>query len=73
MQISSVALGGLDSAEAQFNGAASKIAAAPASPDTVDLSSSAVSLLNAKDGYEANLKTLEVADDMTKQTLDLLG
>jgi flagellar basal body rod protein FlgC len=76
MQISSIAFGGLSAAESQFNTAASNIAAnssGAAAPDTVDLSSSAVALLTAKDSYAANLTALQVADDMAKQTIDIMA
>jgi len=72
MDISSVALGGIQSAETKFNRAAARVAQA-GTDDTVDLSTEAVNLLNAKDEFAANLKALEVGDDMTKQTLDMLG
>jgi flagellar hook protein FlgE len=76
MDISSIALGGLGAAQSQFNKAASSIAAnsAGAGPaDTVDLSSSAVALLSAKETYGANLATVKVADEMSQQTIDLIG
>ena len=76
MDISSIALGGLSSAESQFNKAASSIAgnspaAGPA--DTVDLSSSAVAMLAAKDAYAASLATVKAADEMSKQTIGIMA
>ncbi len=74
--ISSIALGGLQTAENQFNQAASAIAgnlSAAAPRDTVDLSDSAVALLSAKENYSANLLMVKVADDMAKQTIDVMG
>ena len=76
MDISSIALGGLGAAESQFNKAASGLAAysSGAGPaDTVNLSSSAVALLSAKEAYGANLATVKVADEMSQQTIDLMG
>jgi flagellar hook protein FlgE len=41
--------------------------------DTVDLSSSVVSLLEARDNFEANTKTVAVSDQMTQATLNMVG
>ena len=76
MDISSIALGGLRAAESQFNKAASGVAAnsSGAGPaDTVDLSSTAVALLSAKEDYGANLATVKVADEMSQQAIGLMG
>jgi flagellar basal body rod protein FlgC len=76
MDISAIALGGLDRAYTQFQNAANQIAgagAASAGPDAVDLSSAAVSMVAASDNFAANIATLKVADDMQKHTLDILA
>jgi flagellar hook-associated protein FlgK len=67
------ALQGLQSAESQFNTAASRIAqwpqtqtaptTAPAG-DTVDLSTEAVNLLQAKNDFDVNTKVIKIADQM---------
>jgi len=41
--------------------------------DTVNLSSEMVALLNSRDSFEANAKTVGVSDQMTKSTLDMVG
>ena len=70
-----------------FNATANRIAqtgstplgSPPASPpaantgDTVSLSSDAVSLLNSRDSFEANLKTAEVSDQTNQYALNMLG
>jgi hypothetical protein len=69
---------GLARAEASFNSAAEKINKSfvvdPQNPqDQVSLSDSVVALLNSKNDYEANLKSLKTGNEMTKRLLDALG
>ena len=78
-------LQGYARAEATVNTAAAQIAnypsaqlgnskTAPASSeDSVDLSSTAVSLLQGKNSAQANLATLHVADQMQQSLIDMLG
>lgn len=79
MNLSMIALQGLQQADTQLQSAATKIAsfgatsAAGANADTVDLSASVVSLLSGKDQYLANLDTLKVADEIQKSTLDMIA
>lgn len=67
MNISPVALSGLNQAEAKFDLAAAKIETGE------DLPADVVSLMSAKTGFELNLKVLKVADEMDRHTLDLLA
>jgi flagellar hook protein FlgE len=62
---------GLQRAEGQLN----QVAEAVASPqsDTVDLSAQAVALIQARNNFEANLKALQVDDEMTKTLLKSIG
>ena len=64
-------LDGLHAAQVRFESAAKRIAAPPS--DTTDLSGDAVALLESKNSFEANLKTLQVGDEMTKSTLNILA
>jgi flagellar basal body rod protein FlgG len=41
--------------------------------DTVSLSDNAVSLIEARNAYEVNLKSLSVVDDMNQKLLDVLA
>jgi flagellar hook protein FlgE len=71
-------LQGLASADANFNSAAEKINKSFATDphnaqDQVSLSDAMVALLNSKNDYEANLKSLKTSDEMTKRLLDVLG
>jgi hypothetical protein len=74
MDISSIALQGLGNAEARFTKAAVRISngGAGGPVDAVDLSTEAVNLLTAKDQFLANLKALEVGQDMAKHTVNVL-
>ena len=58
---------GLERAEGQLNQAAQAIATPQG--DSVDLSAQAVALIQAKNNFEANLKTLQIGDEMTKTLL----
>jgi hypothetical protein len=74
----SSALEGMSRAETQFNKAAGDIARAPVvSPsgggDVVDLSASAVALMESKNSFEANSKVFQVADQMSKDLLNVIG
>ncbi len=79
MDISAIALRGLDAAQADLDQAAGSIAratvpgsdAAPA--DTVDLSTAIVGLLTARQEFAANIKVLKTADEMERHALDLLA
>jgi len=77
MQITYTALGGLQQAEDQVNRTASQLARSPLftgpPQDEVSLSDAAVSLLEAHNSYDANLKSIKVADEMQKSALSLLG
>jgi flagellar hook protein FlgE len=78
MQIFSSALQGLNAAETQLDQTASRISRAgstenAAAPDSVDLSTEMVNLLTAKVQFAANLKSIEVGNQMEKHTLDILG
>jgi flagellar basal body rod protein FlgC len=77
MQITSIALAGLSAAEANFNqvasGMAHSVATAASQPDTLSLSTSAVNLLADKQSYSANLRALQIAGDIAKQAVDLMG
>lgn len=79
MDLSAIALQGLSQADAQLESAAAAIASAGAlSPDgsnvdTVDIASEIVALAAAKNVVSVNLATLKVADQIQKQTVDLMA
>jgi flagellar hook protein FlgE len=61
---------GLQRAEGQVNQAAQAIATPQG--DRVDLSAQAVVLIQARNNFDANLKALQVGDEMTKTLLATL-
>ena len=61
---------GIERAEGQLNQAAQAIATPQG--DSVDLSAQAVALIQAKNNFEANLKTLQISDEMTKTLLKVV-
>lgn len=79
MDLSAIALQGLQQADAQLESAAGKIASFGASSpsganlDVVDLSAAVVALLSAKNSYSANLGTVKVANEIQKTSIDLLA
>jgi flagellar hook-associated protein FlgK len=73
MDVSAIALGGLEQAQSQLENTAKRIAN-PVNPvDGVDLSQEAVSLLQARTDFQANLATLKVSDQMIQSLFDVLG
>lgn len=64
-------LDALQASQVRFESAAKRIATPPA--DTADLSTDAVALLESKNSFEANLKAVQVGDEMMKSTLDILA
>ena len=78
MDMSAVALQGLDQASAQLDAAAARLASAGTAPDganldVVSLSEEAVALMSAKTLYSANLSVLNTADQVQKSTMGLMA
>ena len=82
MDLSSIALRGLDQAQTRLERAAVGVAdITRGSPDnapidtvdTVDLSTAMVSLLSTQNDVKANIKLLKIANDMQRQVIDLLA
>ena len=66
------AAGGI--ARSSLSGSNSSTQNAPTAPaDSSDLSTSAVALLQAKLGFEANVRVAKVEDEMDKSTFSVLG
>ena len=78
MQISAIALQGLDQAQCQVEQAGRQLAdvgadTGPGSADTVSLSDAAVSLLSGKNQFATDVNLAHVADDLQKQAINLLA
>ena len=77
MSTSGVSLQGIQNAESLLNTTAARIANPTPSTgqggDAVSLSSNMVALIQAKTDMAANLKALQVSEDMQKTLLDVLG
>jgi hypothetical protein len=77
MDISAIALQGLNQADAQLQQAATAIASAGTESsgggnvDTVDIASEIIALSAAKNLFATNLSTLKVAGEIQKNTIDL--
>jgi flagellar basal body rod protein FlgG len=74
----SAPLEGLSRAQASFDSAAAKIAQpisldSPNPQDQVSLSDQMVALMQSRNDYEANLKSLQTSNQMQKTLLDLIG
>ena len=73
------ALQGLAQSQASFDRAASRIARMPFAAgsqnpqDQASLSDQVVALIQARNDYEANLRTLKSANEMQKTLLNVLG
>jgi flagellar hook protein FlgE len=79
MDVSAIALQGLDLAQTQLERAATRLASAGAlSPDaanvdSVDLSAEMVGLLAAKNQFSVNLKTLKIGGEIQQNLIDLMA
>jgi len=79
MDLSAIALQGVEQGQVQLQNAALRLAGAGAdSPDgagadVVDLSAEMVALMSAQTQFSANLSTLKTADQLQKTTLDLMA
>jgi len=73
MDVSGITLDGLERSQSAFETAASKVGNPASSEDAVSLSSGAVALIQARDVYSANIAAAQVADEMTRSTINLLG
>jgi flagellar hook protein FlgE len=71
----STPLAGLNAATTSLNKIAANIANYGGNPtgDSVDLSSDAVGLIQAKNDFAANIKVAHTEDQMTKSLLSILG
>ncbi len=80
----STPLAGMNAAETSLNRTAANIANFGGSPatnpapsasggDTVDLSSDMVSLIEARNNFAANVKTVQTEDQMTQSLLKIFG
>jgi hypothetical protein len=79
MELSAIALQGLQQATAQFEASAARLAGV-GSPtpdgfpvDTVNLSQAVVALLSAENQFAANIGVLKTAGEMQKNMIDLLA
>ena len=78
MDMSAVALGGLEQAQVQLENAAISLAGAAgssssASSDSVDLSAEIVALLSAKNDFAVNISVLKTADQIQKYAIDIMA
>lgn len=79
MEITAIALQGLEQAQAQLEQAAGRLSGVAAvstdgAPvDTVDLSAEMVALLSAKNDFAMNINVIKKADEMQASLMDLLA
>jgi pyruvate/2-oxoglutarate dehydrogenase complex dihydrolipoamide dehydrogenase (E3) component len=80
MDVMNAALGGMmvaqnsfDSAAQRFAGASTQFTRSTQPPDSVDLSTEAVTLLAARNQFEASAKVFQAGDKMQKKLLDLMA
>ena len=79
MDLSAIALQGLQQADVQLETAAAKIASSGASSpdganlDSVDLSAEVVALMSAKNQFSVNLSTLKTGDEIQKSLIDMMA
>ena len=76
MEIQSIGLAGLEKAQEKLAAVAKRLSSGgqvSAGGDLVDLSAEMVALMLAKNASGANLKAVEVANEMASQSIDVLG
>ncbi len=70
-------LDGMLRAAGRLDAAAARIAHAPSPatnpPDSIDLSAEMISVLQARNQFQANVRTALAGDEMVREALDLLG
>ncbi len=73
VDISSIALQGLEQSQTHFEIAASQIADPGTAADSVDLSRAAVNLISAKDSFGANIKVMQTVDEIQRTAIAMLA
>ncbi len=73
MDISAIALGGLQQAQASLERVSRKIASGEDPVDTASLSTEVVALLSAKNQFAANIKVMQAANEMEMSSLALVS
>ena len=74
MNLTAIALHGLERAGAQVDASARKLAGVSStSGDIVELSAAAVEMMQAKNGYEANVNVMKTAQEMDKHLLNIMA
>jgi hypothetical protein len=73
MDVSSIALSGLNQAQTSLENTARRISGAAGQGDSVDFSTDAVNLLQAKNDFETNIQVLKVASEMEKSAINLVA
>ena len=76
MDISAIAATGLDVAQSRFEKAATGVASSATEEpavDTVSLSQQTIGLLSAKNEFSGAIRVVQVADEMQKTVLSMLG
>ena len=71
MEITAIALSGMDAAQERFERVAERTAR-PAE-DSVDLSAEAVKMMEARNAFQANARVAQTGDEMERTALDILG
>lgn len=74
MDVTSVALSGMQNAQSSLRKTAERIAGvSPATADSVDLSAEMVTMLSARNQFQADVRMLQAAENLQKKLLDLLA
>jgi len=77
MEISAIAVSGLNAAQNQVERVAGRIARATipetSSGDTVDLAAEMVALMEGRNQFQANVKSAQTADEMERSALDIVA
>ena len=73
MDVTRIALGGLQAAETLLEKSANRLATAKPAIGEVDLTADIVGVLSAREQFQANARVMRAADEMQKNLIDLLA
>lgn len=73
MDISAIALSGLNQAQSQLEKTARRLAQAADSTDAIDLSAEMVALMQSRNDFATNAQVLKTADEMQKHAVDIMA
>jgi flagellar basal body rod protein FlgC len=73
MEISAIALAGMNAAQTRMEHTATRLAHVSEPEDRIDLSTEVVALMESRNDFAVNAKVFKTADQMQQNVLDILS